>query len=119
MRWRKRAADSHHPRAETLVRAGCTDCGEVVLPLTVVTVHIQDSGVAHVAYRCPDCRVRNAQWIPSSVATTLRQVGVSVHPLNRPAEVDEVRAGPPIKERDVTAFVQALRRPDWQAELSG
>jgi hypothetical protein len=43
---------------------------------------------------------------------------VTVRPLARPAEVDEFRFGPPIDEGDVAAFVAALDRPDWQAELA-
>ena len=118
MRWRKRTTETADPQAETLVRATCQKCGEVVFPVNRLTVHILDSGASHVAYRCPDCGVRSTQSVPLSVTTTLCRVGVSVRPLTRPAEVDEPHGGPPITEQDVTAFVEELSRPDWQAELA-
>jgi predicted RNA-binding Zn-ribbon protein involved in translation (DUF1610 family) len=104
--------------SETLVRARCADCGEVVFPLSGLTVLMLDSGSSYVAYRCPDCGRRSTQPVPLAVTTTLSRVGVAVLPLTRPAEVDEPHAGPTITDDDVTAFVGAFSRPDWQAELS-
>ncbi len=121
MRQRPRRKESDHPEAADgglSLRAHCPDCGDVRFSSDVAVIHVQSSGAVHVSYECPRCRRRNAQNVPAALADQLRRAGVAVRSLARPAEVDEVRCGPPIGDDDVAAFVAALDLPDWQAELS-
>jgi hypothetical protein len=49
----------------------------------------------------------------------LRQVGVAVRLLTRPAEADEAHDGPPLTDVDAADFVHLLERPGWEAHLRG
>ena len=121
MRARRRRPVSDRPEAADggmSLRAHCPDCGHVRFPSDVAVIHVQSSGAVHISYACPQCRRRNAQKLPATLADHLRRAGVAVRSLSRPAELDEFRYGPPIGEDDVAAFVAALELPDWQAELS-
>ena len=112
MRWK--------PPEPTLIRALCTDCGEVCFGSSSARLHVDaDSGTASMSFPCPTCGMRSARTLPAPVVNQLRLAGVAVRLLTRPAEADEVHGGLPIDELDAADFVRLLDRPGWEAHLRG
>jgi hypothetical protein len=102
------------------IRALCRDCGEVRFESFSARVHVEaDSGTNHMSFLCPKCGVRSVRRLPPSVVEQLRQAGVAVRLLTRPAEADELHNGPPLDDLDAADFVRLLGRPGWEAHLSG
>ena len=104
----------------TWIRARCRDCGEVRFASFLAHLHVDaDSGTARMSFPCPKCGVRSARPLPAPVVNQLRQAGVAIGLLTRPAEADEAHNGPPLNELDVADFVRLLERPGWEADLRG
>jgi hypothetical protein len=102
------------------IRARCRDCGEVRFGSFSARLHVDvASGTAHMSFPCPKCGVRSVRRLPAPVVDQLRQAGVAVRLLTRPAEADEVHDGPPLDELDAACFVRLLERPGWEAHLPG
>ena len=102
------------------IRACCRDCGEVRFRSSLARLHVDaDSGTARLSFPCPKCGVRSARRLPASVVNQVRQSGVAIRLLTRPAEADEVHVGPPLNELDAAEFVRQLDRPEWDADLRG
>ena len=106
------------PTGATWIRALCRDCGDVSFDSSSARVHVDaDSGTARLSFPCPNCGVRSVRRLPAPVVDQLRQAGVAVRLLTRPAEADEVHDGPPLDELDVADFVHLLERSGWEAHL--
>jgi hypothetical protein len=102
----------------TWIRAVCQDCGDVRFVSSSARLHVDaDSWATHLSFPCPKCGVRSVYRLPASVVEQLRQSGVAVGLLTRPAEADEVHDGPPIDELDAAGFVRLLEQPGWEAHL--
>lgn len=104
----------------TWIRACCRNCGEVRFRSSLARLHVDaGSGTARLSFPCPKCGVRSARRLPTSVVNQVRQSGVAIRLLTRPAEADEVHTGPPLNELDAAEFVRQLKRPEWEADLRG
>jgi hypothetical protein len=53
------------------------------------------------------------------VVSALADVGVTITRWSLPAELAEVKLGPPITHDDLLSFHLALRGDSWQQELAG
>lgn len=108
------------PKAYTMVKARCPGCATVRFPIAAAALHIDPSTrAAHVSFLCPGCGFRVAQRVTDDDAVSLRDAGVPVRPLTRPAEADEPHDGPALTEYDLIVFAAALHGPGWLAELTG
>jgi hypothetical protein len=72
-----------------------------------------------MSFPCPKCGVRSVRKLPAPVVNQLRQAGVAVGLLTRPAEADEVHDGPPLTELDAADFIRELESVGWGAHLKG
>jgi len=104
----------------TWIRACCRNCGEVRFRSSLARLHVDaGSWMARMSFPCPKCGVRSARRLPAPEVDRLRQAGVAVRLLTRPAEADEVHDGPPLNEFDAAYFARLLEQPGWEAELRG
>ena len=104
----------------TWIRVLCRDCGEVCFASSSARIYVDaDSGTARLSFPCPKCGVRSVRRLPAPVVDQLRQAGVAVRLLTRPAEADEAHDGPPLTDLDAADFVHLLEQPGWEAHLRG
>jgi hypothetical protein len=102
------------------VRATCPTCGDVELSTTGVQVLVCIStGVAAYSFPCPVCRVIVNKHANDRVVGALTQVGVRRVLWSLPAELAEVKLGPPISPDDLLSFHLSLAGDEWQDELAG
>jgi hypothetical protein len=64
--------------------------------------------VSTYSFQCPTCRLRVCKPAAPHVVDTLVSAGVRPMIWDLPAELDEVKAGPPITHDDLLAFHFAL-----------
>lgn len=104
----------------TWIRALCRDCGEVRFASSLARIYVDaGSRTTRLSFPCPKCGVRSVLRLPAPVVDQLRQAGVAVRLLTRPAEADETHDGPPLTTVDAADFVHLLERPGWEAHLRG
>jgi hypothetical protein len=102
------------------VRATCPTCGDVELSTAAVQVQVcTTTTAAAYSFQCPVCRVIVNKTANERVVTALTQVGVPVLYWALPAELSEVKVGPPITHDDLLSFHLALTSDRWQDELAG
>jgi predicted nucleic acid-binding Zn-ribbon protein len=109
-----------HPDATepTWIRACCRDCGEVRFQSSLARLHADtDAGTVRLSFPCPKCGVRSARRLPPSAVNQVRQAGVPIRLLTRPAEADEVHAGPPLNDLDAAEFARQLEQQEWDANF--
>ena len=102
------------------VRATCPTCGDVEVSTASVQLLICTStSAAAYAFRCPHCGVLVNKAASDRVVAALTEVGVRNRRWSLPAELAEVKVGPPITHDDLLSFHLALGDESWQEELAG
>ncbi len=102
-----------------LIKATCSDCGDVELRSKDVQVRIcLDSAEASYLFRCPVCRMVEVRDAESHVVDVLLAAGVTSTEWHLPAELHEAHHGTAISHDDVLDFHALLEREDWFERLS-
>jgi len=101
------------------IRASCPTCGDVELTTRDVTVQVcSTNNQGSYSFRCPDCRMAVSKPAESRIVDLLVSSGVRLSVWHMPAELDEVRGGPPIDYDDLLEFHFELQREGWMDRLS-
>jgi hypothetical protein len=102
------------------VRATCPTCGDVELTTAAMQVLVCTStGATTYAFQCLLCGVLVNKFANERVVAALTEVGVRLREWSLPAELVEVKLGPPITHDDLLSFHMALADGNWQEELAG
>ncbi len=98
----------------TVIKASCQDCGEVELTVADLEVRVCTEG-EHGTYvfRCPTCLMSVAKDAEPRVLEMLVASGVSLVQWHLPAELFELRTGPPITHDDLIDFHRLLHDDGW------
>ncbi|HLU40843.1 MAG TPA: hypothetical protein VKZ55_00460 [Microthrixaceae bacterium] len=102
-----------------LIRATCSDCGDVELRSRDLRVRTcTDTEEATYLFRCPVCRMIEVRPAEPHVVDVLLAAGVQSEEWRLPAELSEPRKGEAITHDDVLDFHHLLTTPDWFATLA-
>jgi hypothetical protein len=102
-----------------LIKATCSDCGDVELRSKDVRVRMcLDGGAATYLFRCPVCRMVEVRNADDHVVDVLLAAGVDCTEWHLPAELHEPHLGGPISHDDVLDFHALLERADWFQTLA-
>jgi len=102
-----------------LIRATCSDCGDVELRSRDLRVRTcQDTADATYLFRCPVCRMIEVRPAEQHVVDVLLAAGVPAEEWRLPAELNEPKGGEAIDHDDVLDFHQLLSTPDWFVTLA-
>ena len=102
-----------------LIRATCSDCGDVELRSRDLRVRTcDDTGESTYLFRCPVCRMIEVRPAEEHVVDVLLAAGVDEHRWSYPAEMSEARNGKQIDHDDVIDFHKLLSTPDWFQQLA-
>ena len=96
------------------VRASCPTCGDVELTTREVQVQVcvaTDQGT--YSFVCPSCRLIVNKPAERRVVDLLVAAGVRLVSWDMPAELSELKAGPPITYDDLLAFHFELETDNW------
>ena len=96
------------------VRASCPTCGDVELTTREVQVQVcvaTDQGT--YSFVCPSCRLIVNKPAERRVVDLLVAAGVRLVSWDMPAELSELKSGPPITYDDLLAFHFELETDDW------
>ncbi len=97
-----------------IVKASCPLCGDVEMTLADVRLIVCSSTGEHTySFGCPLCRLQHAKPAPPRVVDALRGAGVSEITWSWPAELDEVKSGPPVSPDDLLEFHFLLESEGW------
>jgi len=77
-----------------------------------------ESNAGSYAFRCPECRMAVSKQAETRIIDLLVSSGVRMTVWHRPAELDEVKIGPPITYDDLMSFHDLLHRGDWREHLA-
>ena len=104
----------------TTVRAQCPGCGDVQLHIDDLTVRVCHDGDVPSAYRfrCPGCDQTVHREASSRIVDLLVSAGAPQELWSWPAELTELRAGPPLTPDDLLDFHLLLAGPDWFEALA-
>lgn len=102
--------------AVTVVRAHCTECGDVSMTTRDVTVRVCEDhpGLSTFRFTCPKCRRVNVRSDKHRTCELLEAAGVAVERWQLPEELWEPRSGDPISHDDLLNFHDKL-----DAEIEG
>jgi hypothetical protein len=96
------------------VRASCPTCGDVKLTTREVQVQVGYSTASNsYSFLCPSCRLLVNKQATDLIMEILVRAGVRVVTWSRPAELDEIKLGPPITYDDLLCFHFALDEDRW------
>jgi hypothetical protein len=102
------------------VRATCPTCGDVELTTAGMQLLVCTStGATAYSFQCLLCGVLVNRFANDRVVAALSEVGVRLREWSLPAELAEVKVGPPITHDDLLSFHLALADGNWQEELAG
>lgn len=102
-----------------LIRATCSECGDVELRSRDLRVRIcTDNGTGSYIFRCPVCRMTEVKNADDQVVDILVAAGVRCVEWKLPAELWERPGGETITHDDVLDFHQLLSTDDWFTQLS-
>jgi hypothetical protein len=103
----------------TVIRASCTECGDVELTTLDVRVRVCADDMTNSTYvfRCPSCRVPVVKPAEPRVVDLLVASGVGLEHWTMPAELSEAKPGEMITHDDLIDFHRLLRTDNWFAEL--
>ncbi|MCB1026667.1 MAG: hypothetical protein R2704_05515 [Microthrixaceae bacterium] len=101
-----------------LIRATCSDCGDVELRSTGLQLRVcAENGSATYVFRCPECSMAEVRPAQEDVVDVLVSAGVTLTRWSLPAELDEPRGGRPITHDDLLDFHEMLQGDGWAAAL--
>lgn len=102
-----------------LIRATCSDCGDIELRSRDLTVRIcNDSGEGTYLFRCPVCSMTEIKDADDQVIDILTAAGVKCVEWTLPKELDERPTGEAITHDDVLDFHELLSGDQWFVTLS-
>ena len=102
-----------------IVKVTCPRCGDVEVGSAGVGVQLcTTTGAATYSFLCPLCLVLVSKPASDQVVVALQGVGIRPVPWSWPAEMMEVKCGPPITHDDLLAFHLDLGTDAWQDELA-
>lgn len=102
-----------------LIRATCSECGDVELRSRDLQVRIcSDNGAGSYLFRCPVCRMTEVKPADDQVVDILVAAGVRCVEWQLPAELAERPTGEPITHDDVLDFHELMSGEDWFTQLS-
>lgn len=102
-----------------LIRATCSECGDVELRSRDLQVRIcADNEAGTYIFRCPICRMTEVKDADDQVIDILVAAGVRCTEWTMPAELIERPLGPPINHDDVLDFHELMVGDDWFETLS-
>jgi hypothetical protein len=103
----------------TLIRATCSDCGDVELGTHDLLVRVcVDANAGSYVFRCPRCDAPVVRPADGRTIDLLIESGCELQVWRRPAELSEPRpTGPPFSLDDVIDFHHILRGNDWFDDL--
>ncbi len=97
-----------------LIRATCSECGDVELRSSDLQVRIcSDTGDGTYIFRCPVCRMTDVKDAEDQVIDILVRAGVRYVEWRLPAELGERPTGETITHDDVLDFHEVLEGADW------
>lgn len=97
-----------------LIRATCSDCGDVELRSPGLQLRVcAETGAATYIFRCPTCTMAEVRPAKSDVVEALVSAGVSLTRWSLPAELSECRSGRPISHDDLLAFHEIIHGDEW------
>jgi hypothetical protein len=102
----------------TMIRASCTDCGDV--ELTTHDVHVRvctDGDHSTYVFRCPTCQMSVVKPAEQRIVDLLVASGVRLTRWTPPAELFERRLGAPIDHDDLIDFHALLAQDGWFDQL--
>jgi predicted RNA-binding Zn-ribbon protein involved in translation (DUF1610 family) len=103
----------------TTVRAQCPACGDVQLQIDDLTVRVCKDGEAASAYRfrCPGCEQTVHREASARIIDLLVSAGAPQEIWQWPAELAELRAGPPLTPDDLLDLHVLLEGDAWFEQL--
>jgi hypothetical protein len=102
----------------TVIKASCTDCGDVELTTTDMRVRVCDVGQqASYVFRCPTCRMAVTKQAERRIVDLLVASGVQLEWWSLPDEIFELRTGDPISHDDLIDFHRLLQGESWFDDL--
>ncbi len=102
----------------TVIRASCSDCGDVELTTTDLRVRVcQHDEQGSYVFRCPSCRMSVVKPAEQRIVDLLVASGVELQTWSLPAELFEVRSGEPISHDDLIDFHRLLQSDSWFTDL--
>jgi hypothetical protein len=103
----------------TLIRATCTDCGDVELGTRDLVVRLcEDTESGTYVFRCPNCTLPVVRPADRSTIDLLVSSGCRLEVWNMPAELVEPRPiGSPFTHDDLIDFHLLLSGKRWFDEL--
>lgn len=106
-------------RTMALIRAACSDCGDLELHSQDLTVRvcIQNRSSSY-RFRCPMCDMIEVRSAEDHVVNALLAAGVRYTQWNLPAELAEAHVGEAITHDDVLDFHDLLTTKDWFGTLA-
>jgi hypothetical protein len=104
----------------TTIKATCPTCGEVDLGADDILLRLGAALQENTyGFSCPKCAHFVEKPADDRVVRLLLSGGVMPVVVDVPAEVLEVRSGPPISHDDLLAFHEMLESDDWFDRLAG
>ena len=104
----------------TTIKATCPRCGEVDLTADDILLRIgATQAVNTYGFTCTHCGKFVEKAADDRIVRLLLSGGVMPVPVHVPAEVLEIRQGPPLNYDDLLDFHEMLERDDWLDELLG
>ena len=102
-----------------LIRATCSECGDVELRSRDLEVRIcYDTSASTYLFRCPVCRMTEVKPADEQIVDILVAAGVKCVEWRLPAELGERPTGAPITHDDVLDFHEILRDESWFQRLA-
>jgi hypothetical protein len=103
----------------TLIRATCSDCGDVELGTRDLVVRLCETNEAGTyVFRCPNCMYPVVRPADRSTIDLLISSGVRLELWSIPSELVEPRpTGAPFTHDDLIDFHEMLRAKGWFDEL--
>lgn len=100
------------------VRANCASCGDVELDARGVRVVVcTTTGDTTYSFQCPACRLIVSKPAEPRAVELLQSAGVEFVRWDMPAELSELKAGPPITHDELLAFHFEVGQEGWLDDL--
>jgi hypothetical protein len=102
----------------TVIKASCSECGDVELSTGDMMVRVcTQVDQASYIFRCPSCRMSVAKKAERRIVELLVASGVRIERWDLPQEMFEEKLGSPISHDDLIDFHRLLQADDWFDEL--